>query len=526
MVYQFSTAIAIAAIATVFPGCESTPDSTIASPPGPPGARPDVRGPDGPSGWLERPSDLGPLWNWYGQALPTGDLATSVITLETLSPSSVNVDTSYDYTIRVRNVTDAMLLTDVVVADHLPKSGFEYETSAPEGTIGEDGSLVFEIASLAPKEHRDIVVRGKATATGKLKNCTHVDYRTLACVTTDVVEAQLKLQKRTPLEVVLCDEIPISVTVRNPGTGVANNVLVVDELPAGWTVDGRTRMSWEVGSLPGGESRELKATARAAATGTFVNTVTATADGGLQAESSTQTAVRRPVLTIAESVHVKTQILDRDATFEIAVENRGDYPARDCLLVERVSGAERVSAISDGGMLTGSQITWKLGSLAPGAKRTLGYKASRTTEGAISGASTVTAYCADPASASAETNYVGVPAILLEVVDDPDPIVIGNTTTYTIHVTNQGTARDTNLVVRCVLDKGVEFVSATGASAHTVRGSNVEFASLTSIAPKAHATWTVVVRGTEAADTRFAVSLETDETSRPIAETESTRFYK
>lgn len=525
MLYRFSTAIAIAAIATVFPGCESTPDSTTQSPPGP-GARPDVRGQDGLSGWLKRPSDLGPMWNWYGQALPTGDLATSVITVETLSPSSVNVDSSYDYTIRVRNVTEAMMLTDLVVADHLPASGFEFETSSPEGRMGDNGSLLFEIPSLAPKEHRDIVVRGKATATGKLRNCTHVDYRTLACVTTEVVEAQLQLQKRTPLEIVVCDEIPISVTVRNPGTGVANNVVVVDKLPAGWTVDGRSEISWDIGSLPAGESRELKAVARAKATGTFVNTVTATADGGLRAQSSTQTAVRRPVLTIAENVHVKTQILGREATFDIVVENRGDYPARDCLLVERVSGAEKVSAISDGGTLTGSQITWNLGSLGPGAKRTFSYKATRATEGSISGAGTVTAYCAEQASASAETKYVGVPAILLEVVDDPDPIVIGNTTTYTIHVTNQGTARDTNLVVRCVLDKGVEFVSASGASAHSVRGSNVEFAPLATLAPKAHATWTVVVRGTEVADTRFAVALETDETSRPIEETESTRFYK
>jgi uncharacterized repeat protein (TIGR01451 family) len=480
-------------------------------------------------GVLGRPADLDGSWNWNGYALPTGDPATSVITIEKFSPVEVNTGSSYDYTVRVRNISSNMLLSDVVVTDHLPESGYTFESSSPNGNVlGK--TLTVQVGSLNPNEHRDIVIRGKATATGTLKNCASVEYTPLVCVMTDVVSAALEVQKRTPLEVVLCEEIPITVTVRNPGTGVANNVQVVDTLPAGWTVEGRETVTWNVGSLGGGESRELMATAKASRTGTFTNTVKATADGGLTAESSTQTAVRQPVLAITKTSSIQKQILGRNTTFTIAVENKGDYPANDFVLVDRLTGAENVVSICDGGALAGSAVTWNLGSLAPGAQRSVTVTVNRNTEGTISNTATASAFCADDVSASSDVVYVGVPAVLLEVVDDPDPIVLNGTTTYTITVTNQGTAKDTNLVIECMLEDGVEFVSATGATAHTVSGKSIQFAALAELLPKRAgnyvATWTVVVRGTKVADTRFKVSLNTDETSRPIEETESTRFYE
>ncbi len=476
-------------------------------------------------GVLGRPGELDASWNWNGQALPTGDPATSVMTIEKFAPAAVNVDASYDYTIRVRNIAATMQLSDVVVTDHLPASGYTYESSSPSGKVS-GGAITWDIGTLGAGEWRDIVVRGKATSTGMVKNCASVAYVPLVCVSSDVVAASLDVQKRAPLEVVLCDEIPITVTVRNPGTGVANNVRVVDTLPDGWTVDGRTTITWDVGSLPGGAERTLQATARASKTGTFTNNVKATADGGLTAESSTQTAVRKPVLAITKSASSKMQVLGRDTTFTITVENKGDYPANDCVVSDVISGAEAVTMISDGGSLAGSTITWNLGSLAAGASRTLTLKANRTTEGTISDTATARAYCADPVNASAETVYRGVPAVLLEVVDDPDPIVIGGTTTYTITVTNQGTADDQDLTIVCALEDGVEFVSAAGATTHTAGSGSVKFAALPTLSPKAVATWTVVVRGTKAADSRFKVTLTTKQTSRPIEETESTRFYE
>ena len=261
-------------------------------------------------------------------------------------------------------------------------------------------------------------------------------------------------------------------------------------------------------------------------TGTFTNNVKATADGGLSAESSTQTAVRQPVLAITKTSSIKENILGRNTTFTITVENKGDYPANDLVVTDRISGAENVVAISDAGSLSGSTITWNLGSLAPGASRTVTTTVNRSTEGSINNTATANAYCAEAVTADSSVNYRGVPAVLLEVVDDPDPIIVGGTTTYTITVTNQGTAAALDLQIICDTEDGTEYVSGDGPTKHTVRADIITFEKLATLAPKARAVWKVVVKGTEAQDSRFKVTLTTRQTTRPIEETEATRFYE
>ena len=58
----------------------------------------------------------------------------------------------------------------------------------------------------------------------------------------------------------------------------------------------------------------------------------------------------------------------------------------------------------------------------------------------------------------------GVSAILVEVVDDPDPIQVGEQTTYTVRVTNQGGGMDLrDVAVKAVLPAGIDPVSASNA---------------------------------------------------------------
>ena len=78
--------------------------------------------------------------------------------------------------------------------------------------------------------------------------------------------------------------------------------------------------------------------------------------------------------------------------------------------------------------------------------------------------------CAAAATTSCTTVIVGIPAILLEKADDPDPVAIGDTTTYTVKVTNQGTADDSN--VQVVVTIAPELVPVS-TSAGTISGQTV-----------------------------------------------------
>ena len=121
----------------------------------------------------------------------------------------------------------------------------------------------------------------------------------------------------------------------------------------------------------------------------------------------------------------------------------------------------------------------------------------------------------------------GVPAILLQSFDDPDPIEVGGTTTYTIIITNQGSMTDTNIRVSAIVPDEEAYVSSDGPTKATVDGKSVKFGVLPKLEPKANATWKVVVKGLKTADVRFKVLLSSDATGDvPVEKTESTHIYE
>ncbi|MEO0605564.1 MAG: hypothetical protein AAF211_29300 [Myxococcota bacterium] len=185
-----------------------------------------------------------------------------------------------------------------------------------------------------------------------------------------------------------------------------------------------------------------------------------------------------------------------------------------------------IVSVSDGGTFSANSASFNLGSLAPGASRELEVFVDPSVRGTVTTTSTLSADCADTVSSSCETAIEGIPAVLLEVVDLVDPVLVGGETTYVITVTNQGSALDEQISVVCEIEEGVEFVSATGATAGSARGRTITFTPLPSLAPKQQAEWRVVVRGVSPRDTRFSVRMETAGRDRPATETEPTFIYE
>jgi uncharacterized repeat protein (TIGR01451 family) len=121
---------------------------------------------------------------------------------------------------------------------------------------------------------------------------------------------------------------------------------------------------------------------------------------------------------------------------------------------------------------------------------------------------------------------VGMPRVLLEVIDMSDPIEVGAQETYEITITNQGSANDTNIVIKIEIPAEMDFISAAGPTLGTASGKNVVFAPLPSLAPKAKAVYKLVTKGTKAADVRLKVEMTTDQTApTPIVASESTHIY-
>jgi uncharacterized protein DUF11 len=354
---------------------------------------------------LKRP-DLPPGWNWSGQAIPTGDPDTSVIKLEKFAPAMVGVGAEYAYKVRVTNISDGVPLNDVTVKDRLPGEGYSFASADPPGERSGD-QIAWNIGRLAPGESRDIVVRGKASKAGSMGGFASVSYAPLVGVDTMAVAAVLGLQRLAPAEVVQCDEITLRFVLANTGNGAAGHARIVEQLPDGWTVDGSRTLTIDAGTLKPGETRELKAVAKASKTGDFTGSATATADGGIEARAESRTSVRIPKLEISREPNDAARALGSETVLKITVKNTGDGPARTLVIEDAIEGADRIVMVSDGGIVTGTNVKWQLGTLDAGATRTVSVTVTRAAAGAVTETTKATAFCADPASSIAKTNFGG-----------------------------------------------------------------------------------------------------------------------
>lgn len=216
--------------------------------------------------------------------------------------------------------------------------------------------------------------------------------------------------------------------------------------------------------------------------------------------------------------------IGRDATFEIIVSNKGNGPANNVVVTDTLPTNAQFLNADSGGQKQGDRVVWNIGTLDAGKMLTFHVTVRCNQMGTVRNSARVS-YCV-VADAACEFPVRGIPAMLLECVDDPDPVEVGNQTTYTIYAVNQGSQTATNVVIECQLPDEQEFISAGGATAGTGSGKSVRFAPLPSLAPKTRATYTVTVRGTKPGDSRFRVNMTADQLSSPVTETESTNIYE
>ena len=446
-----------------------------------------------------------------------------VIRLDKTMPKEVPLNASFEYHIKVTNLTDLMV-SDVVVTETLP-GNFKYAESEPAAS--KDGNkLVWKMASLGPKAGEQIKVVGMPTGSDCLQHCATVTYVIPVCANVQVVEPKLKLNKTAPAEALICDTIPVRFVVTNSGTGVARGVKITDTLPAGLrTADGQQKVTLNAGTLAAGQSKQFSFELKASKTGKYVNKAVASSSDGLRAEAETTTVVRQPVLTIAKT-GPRMLYLGRPVTYEIKVTNTGDAPAQKTVVRDTIPRGVESLKVSAGGKRSGSEIIWELGTLAAGASKTVSISYEPTSAGKISNKATAAAYCADAVSASASTAVAGIPAILLEVIDVEDPIEVGSQETYVITATNQGSAAGTNIRIVCTFEDEEEYVSSSGPTTGSAEGNTVTFATLPSLAPKTKATWRVVVKAVKQGKVLFKVTMTSDEFPRPVEETESTNLYE
>lgn len=520
-------AVIVAGACESAPMCEPTKPAPAPPPPPPPAPMP-VMAPK-PCAWPTKAPEA--KMNWVAMAYPTGDAKTSAVGIEKGVPREVFVGDNFDFMLVVTNIT-ACDLDNVMVTEEFGDN-FNYHSSTPAGTKADARTVKWALGSLKPCESKVINIKGTATAKGTISGCTNVSYSSYLCAPIIAVKPDLKLVVTGPAEVTKCDTITYNFELSNPGTGTATGIKIKDKLPDGLSnASGGNMIEIDVGSIGGGQTKKYTAMAKPEKIGNYSYKAKATGDGALAAESGViSTKVTQSVLKIERNCP-GLRYLGREVEVAITVSNAGDTTAKGVTVTDSMSMGKFVSADS-GGVAGASGASWNVGDLAPGAKKTVNVVYSTGGPGSYEGKSTAMAACADTVNASCKTEVKGVPGLMLNGFDNPDPVELGKTVTYTLVVTNQGTAPLTQVSLVCTMEESgaMEFVSATGVTpggnvTGTASGKTINFPVIASIGPKEEATYKVVVKAVKAGQVQLKAVSKSAEITLPLEKIETTNFYK
>ncbi len=457
--------------------------------------------------------------------LPTGDDARDVVRVELSAPKEVLSGKTFDYTLKVANI-GKKTLDDVVVVDTLP-AGLKVVGSSPQAMSGGE-TLKWTVGRLDAGAAKSFIVRVTAGPGGTLRSCVSVTWKAPeACLATQVVQPALKLEVHAAQTASVCDPLAVRIVATNSGSGSLAGVAVTAALGDGLvTLDARKEATFRADSLAGGQSREFSVLAKAAKAGKYAVKATATAEGGLAASAEAVTTFGKPALLVTKTGPASVTLMEPPAkvAYEITVKNTGDAEAKDVVVSDAIPSGATVASSDPNAAVAGGKATWTLRTLAAGQSRTVKLALNVPQAATIRNAATARSACAE-GSAEALTKVAGLAALTLACVDVEDPVAAGANATYEITVTNQGNAEDNGIVIVATLAEEQEFASADGPVKHTVKGKQVTFEPLATLAAKAKASYKVTAKCTKPGDARFRAQLKSDWLKEPVVNTESTNVY-
>jgi uncharacterized repeat protein (TIGR01451 family) len=216
-----------------------------------------------------------------------------------------------------------------------------------------------------------------------------------------------------------------------------------------------------------------------------------------------------------------------DTKYEIVVTNKGKGKATAALVRAKLSDKLGVRKVSEPGIAIENVVAWTLGTLEPGASRTVDLTVRALEKGE---------HCihvealADPnlkKEAEICTNFFGASALTVEMTDREDPVFIGNKTSYPVVIKNQGSEPVTNVKLRAFVPAGLKFERA---NAHNdpkppvKEGQWIEFPVLPSIPVGQEAKYEIFVEAVNPGVVVFRIDVTADalEVGRWVTEEEST----
>ena len=475
------------------------------------------------SQFYEKKDDISYSWQGFPQNVTNPQDAFILVEREV--PTEVRPSDDIRYTVKLTN--QSTFTVDEIVHTEVISNSLEFISAEPYPEE-RDGNLVWTFDGFAPGESQVITIEGKSIRTGSLRytGSTSLGFGlgTLA-LSANAIQPELSMSVNNPSMALITEPIPVTVNFRNSGTAPVIDARLVHTFPKGLlTEDGKSRVEQTLGDFQPGEVKTVNLVLKGVETGRYETQLRATAKDGISAVATLETSVVKPELVITADAP-KLRYVGNIIAYTIEVENVGDGVANDTTITQTLSDGTTLASADQGGIAEGRTVVWNVGTLSPGQSKVVSTRVVGERIMIARSTTYASAKSADSVQAVMVTDVEGIEALLVEVVDDNDPVPVGDVVTYLIEVVNTGSLEATGINIKVTLTPEMEFIEATGASKSHLDGDTLIFDTLPALAPNAKATWEVQAKAIDQGDIRLRVDVTSDQLERPVTEEESSNFY-
>jgi len=334
--------------------------------------------------------------------------------------------------------------------------GESKDTKVIESETNEEGKVSVTLRQLKNMEGMNKLKIELRKPTGEL-----LAVRT---VTKTWISPKIKIEKTGPDEGILKEKVVYTITLTNPGQADANDVVVKDTLPEGFSYEESSLpptnveeklITWSIGVLPKDATKKFTVTLKADKTGTWTNTVQVTSNEAPPQTGMAVTKIGAPELYILKDGPAELR-RGMPANYSVVVKNNGNAVARDVFIRDAIPAGMKYRNITDG-----TTLRWNIGELPPGQSKTFTYTLETPTVGTFINEAFV--FMKNKQGAVHKVTHktrVVAPDIKL-TKKGSSLIFLNKPANYTIVITNDGDGSAKEMVLVDTLPKHLDYITST-----------------------------------------------------------------
>ena len=484
-------------------GIQETISPTISAPNS--GSEPPIEGQSAPKS-IPAKSSMG--------TFSPSDPPAPFVTIRVRVSAQASPNDELEYRILVENHSPAEA-HQVRVRNNIPTNAKFLRATPPPDSL--EGEIIWKLGSLPGNSSKEIKLVVMVTGTGEVDCISRVQYEHGQAVKTQLA-SPLLIKMTGPIQAMLYDTLSYQIDIFNTGNSELTGVQLTNIIPDGLefltskpSTSGENPLIWNIGAIPGGQSKRLEFQAAAKKTGEFINKATVTTTSGMKKETSSKVEVGEVKLALNRGGPDRRNI-NRPTSYQITITNSGNQLVRGIKVSTKLDASTQFLAASGGGRNENGEIKWLIPQLAPKQRQTVQMVIKPTIAGTLKNRTEVTADKI-PTGWQVEkiTIFENNNGLVAEIDKSIDPMEIGEQTALTLRLINNSPNPIKNLILSAISPDTTVVTEGRGPTNFSRQPDKVGFLPLPSLEPGKEVTYSLFLQAKKPGDGTFRLEYSADE---------------